>query len=395
MATRPRLAITVGDPAGIGPEVAAKALNDAAVRELADFVVFGDRRLWHIPGYHGCDVGPSTLLPLDLARGPEPVEGGAVSASNGSRAPSSAAGPSLAEFAYETVTIDQFRADRHRHEPRPGETGRATPDVTGRVTLVEFPDIDYSQIPAGRVSSAGGEASIRYVLAAIEAVKAGRLDGLVTGPINKEAIREAGYPWPGHTELLAEKFESGDVAMMFAGGPFRVVLVTIHMSLAEVLRQLTTERVLRTVRLADEALKRFFGLAVPRIGVCGLNPHAGEGGRFGTEEHTIITPALDAAREEGLAVFGPLAADTIFRAAMKGKFDAVVAMYHDQGLIPIKTVAFEESVNVTIGLPTIRTSVDHGTAFDIAGKGVADPASMKSAIRLAVAMFRAGCLGRS
>jgi len=339
MPERPRVSITVGDPAGIGPEVTAKALSDPAVRELADFIVFGDRRLWRLPD-----------------------------------------GKSLADFLFETIAMDEFR----------GAAGvRASRSPTGNVTLVELPDIDYSQIPLGRVSRAAGEASIRYILAAIDAVKAGRIDAVVTGPISKEAIAEAGYPWPGHTELFAEKFESREVAMMFAGGPFRVVLVTIHMSLADVLRTLTTERVLRTIRLADQALKRFFGLKLPRLGVCGLNPHAGEGGRFGYEERQVIAPALDLAREEGIAVFGPLPADTIYRAAIQGKFDIVVAMYHDQGLIPIKTMAFEESVNITIGIPAIRTSVDHGTAFDIAGKNVADPSSMKSAIRMATSMFHA------
>jgi 4-hydroxythreonine-4-phosphate dehydrogenase len=330
MAKKPRLAITVGDPAGIGPEVAAKALNDPTVRELADFVVFGDRRLWRTSG-----------------------------------------GQLLAEFPFQTVTAAEF-----------AKAGAG-------VTLVEFPEIDYARIPVGRMTLAGGAASIRFVLAAVEAVKAGRLDAVVTGPINKEAIKEAGYPWPGHTELFAEKFGSDDVAMMFAGGPFRVVLVTIHMSLSDVVHTLTSEQVLRTVRLADKALKTFFGIAVPRLGVCGLNPHAGEGGRFGFEEREIIGPALDRAREEGIAVFGPLPADTIFRAALKGKFDIVVAMYHDQGLIPLKMLHFDDGVNITLGLPIIRTSVDHGTAFDIAGKDLADPSSMKSAIRMAVEMFKA------
>jgi 4-hydroxythreonine-4-phosphate dehydrogenase len=325
---KPRLAITVGDPAGIGPEVTAKALNDPAVRELADFVVFGDRRLWL-----GSD------------------------------------GNSLAQFDFRTVTADT--------DPAPG------------VTLVELPDLDCRPIAVGSMSAAAGEASIRYILAAIQAVQAGRLDGVVTGPINKEAIQAAGYPWPGHTELFAEKFAADDIAMMFAGGPFRVVLVTIHMALADVLRTLSTGQILRILRLADRTLKQFFGIAVPRLGVCGLNPHAGEGGRFGHEEHTIITPALDQAREEGICVFGPLPADTVYRSAMQGKYDIVVAMYHDQGLIPIKTVAFEESVNITIGIPAIRTSVDHGTAFDIAGHDKADPSSMKSAIRMAVRMHQA------
>lgn len=328
---KPRIAVTVGDPAGIGPEVTAKALSMPEVRDLADFVVFGDRRLWQ-----------------------------------------TADGQPLAAFDYQTTTADEFR------EAAPG------------VTLVEFPEIDYGAIPVGAVTLAGGEASIRYILAAIDAMKAGTLDGVATGPINKQAIKKAGYPWPGHTELFAEKFGSdAGVAMMFAGGPFRVVLVTIHVSLAEVLRTLTTEKVLGTIRLADDALRRFFGLEQPRIGVCGLNPHAGEGGRFGDEESHSITPAIEQARSEGIEALGPLPADTVYRSAMRGAYDIVVAMYHDQGLIPIKTVAFEESVNITIGIPAVRTSVDHGTAFDIAGKNAADPSSMASAIRMAVEMVQA------
>jgi 4-hydroxythreonine-4-phosphate dehydrogenase len=334
MTAKPRLAITVGDPAGIGPEITAKALSDPEVLALADFVVFGDRRLWQTPSSE-----------------------------------------SLARFPFNPTTLDRFRAAA---SPTPG------------VTLVEFPALDYAAMPLGRVTPAAGEAAIQYLLAAIEAVQAGRLDGVVTGPISKEAIHLAGYPWPGHTELFAEKFAAPEVAMMFAGGPFRVVLVTIHMSISDVLKTLSTDRILRTLRLADAALKKFFAIKLPRLGVCGLNPHAGEGGRFGFEEREIIDPALSQAREEGLAVFGPLPADTIFRAALQGKFDIVVAMYHDQGLIPIKTIAFEDSVNITIGLPTIRTSVDHGTAFDLAGRNLADPASMKSAIRMAVRMVHAG-----
>ena len=230
---------------------------------------------------------------------------------------------------------------------------------------------------------------ICYILAAIQAVQAGRLDAIVTGPINKEAIKLAGYPWPGHTELFAEKFAVPDVAMMFAGGPFRVVLVTIHMSMRQVLGAITRKRVLDTLTLTDRALRQLFGIARPVLGVCGLNPHAGEAGRFGDEETRIIIPALEDARRLGIDARGPFPSDTIFRAAIKGQFDIVVAMYHDQGLIPIKTIAFEDSVNVTIGIPAVRTSVDHGTAFDIAGQNIADPSSMKSAIRMAVQMTAA------
>jgi 4-hydroxythreonine-4-phosphate dehydrogenase len=330
MSSKPTLAITVGDPAGIGPEVTAKALSDPAVRGLARFVVFGDRRFWTTTN-----------------------------------------GTSLAQFDFDAVPV--------------GEFDKPASDIT----LVEFPDIDYDAIPIGTVTPAGGEASIRYILAAIDGIKAGRLDGVATGPINKVAIHQAGYPWPGHTELFAEKFGAESVAMMFAGGPFRVVLATIHMSLREMLATISAEGILSTIRLADDALRRFFGIAEPRIAVCGINCHAGEGGRFGDEDASIVAPAIAQARAEGINAMGPLPADTVFRGAIKGRSDIVVAMYHDQGLIPIKTVAFEESVNITLGIPAIRTSVDHGTAFDIAGQNVAEPDSMKSAIGMAVAMIHA------
>ena len=330
MKAKPRLALTVGDPAGIGPEVAAKALADPEILSLADFVVFGDRRLWLLPS-----------------------------------------GESLARFPFCHTTIDHFRA--------------ATATPSG-VTLVEFPALDYAAMPLGRITPAAGEASIQYLLAAIAAVQAGRLDGVVTGPISKEAIHLAGYPWPGHTELFAEKFAAPDVAMMFAGGPFRVVLVTIHMSLADVLRTLSTEGILRTIRLADAALKKFFAIKLPRLGVCGLNPHAGENGQFGDEEKRIIEPAIMMARQHGIDATGPFPADTLFIKALQGHYDLVVAMYHDQGLIPVKLLDFNGTVNLTLGLPIVRTSPDHGTAFDIVGKNKADPSSMKAAIQMAAAI---------
>jgi 4-hydroxythreonine-4-phosphate dehydrogenase len=225
-------------------------------------------------------------------------------------------------------------------------------------------------------------------------VKRGWIDAIVTAPISKEAVRMAGGRWPGHTEMLAEKLGAPSVAMMFAGGPFRVVLVTIHMALTEAIRSVTTERIVEISRLGDAALKRWFGITVPRLGICGLNPHASEAGQFGHEERETIEPAIEQLREAGIAAFGPLPPDTAFFQAAKGRFDMIVAMYHDQGLIPIKTVAFEDSVNITLGLPTIRTSVDHGTAYDIAGRGQANPHSMMAAIRLACEMVEHDRQGR-
>jgi len=329
-ASRPRIAVTLGDPAGIGPEVARKALADKRVRDLADFVIFG----------------PPAAAWARLA----------------------GAKPSFVRAAC-------------------GE--QAWDGSVAAVTLVECGGNLGGILPRAP-SAEGGEAAVRYVLAAIEAARLGRVDAIVTGPISKEAVGMAGYPWPGHTELLAEKFGADDVAMMFAGGPFRVVLVTIHVPLAEAIRSITAARIVRVCRLGSDAVRRWFGVSVPRVGVCGLNPHAGEAGRFGHEERQVIGPAIEEARAAGLCAFGPLPPDTAFRQAMLGRFDLIVAMYHDQGLIPIKTVAFEESVNITLGLPIVRTSVDHGTAFDIAGRGRADPHSMKAAVRMAVAMVARG-----
>jgi 4-hydroxythreonine-4-phosphate dehydrogenase len=327
----PRLGISLGDPAGIGPEVVAKALADPAVRRLARFAVFGlARRAW----------ADAAGLPLD--------------------------------FVSQVTGLDEW-------------DGRA-----GDVALIVPPGIEGAEIPRGRPTAESGRAAVQFILAAVEAARAGRTDGIVTAPISKEAVHLAGYPWPGHTELLAEKFGAAEVAMMFAGGPFRVVLVTIHLALVEAIRSLTVKRILSAMRLADDALKRFFGIALPRLGVLGLNPHAGEAGRFGHEEREIIGPAIEEAKTAGICAFGPLPPDTAFHQAARGKFDLLVAMYHDQGLIALKTVAFDSSVNITLGLPTIRTSPDHGTAFDIAGRGIANPESMKQAIRLAVEMIRRG-----
>jgi 4-hydroxythreonine-4-phosphate dehydrogenase len=328
----PRIGLTLGDPAGIGPEVALKALREDAVRALGRFAVFG----------------PSLVAWTGL--------GGAV--------------PSFVG------------------EVRPTEAWDGRLRVP--VTLLVPPAADLRGLARQRPSADGGQASLSYVLAAVEAARRGWIDAIVTGPISKEAVHLAGYPWPGHTELLADKFGAARVAMMFAGGPLRVVLVTIHLALVEAVRALSVERILVAMRLADEALRRHFGLDLPKLGVCGLNPHAGEAGRFGHEEREIIGPAIEQARAEGIAAFGPLAADTAFWQALQGKFDLVVAMYHDQGLIPVKTVAFDRSVNVTLGLPIVRTSVDHGTAYDIAGRGQASPESMKAAIRLAAEMVRPG-----
>jgi 4-hydroxythreonine-4-phosphate dehydrogenase len=310
MSPLPRLAVTVGDPAGIGPEIVLKGLASPE-RPAASYVIYGP-----------------------------------------------------------AATLDQ-RA-RELGWKNPAQLGVPVVDITLA-----------AEAPLGRVSAAGGRAAGEAVLAAAREALAGRVDALVTAPLHKESLRLAGYRFPGHTELLADVAGASDVAMMFVGGSLRVALVTIHRSLRSVPDAATAAEVSRVVRLVHRELPRF-AAATRRIAVCGLNPHAGEGGLFGTEERDTITPAVSALKAEGLDVHGPLPADTLFPRAAKGEFDAVVALYHDQGLIPVKLMAFGKSVNVTLGLPFPRTSVDHGTAFDIAGQGVANEGSLVEAMRVAV-----------
>jgi 4-hydroxythreonine-4-phosphate dehydrogenase len=224
---------------------------------------------------------------------------------------------------------------------------------------------------------------IRYIKAAADLATKERIAAMVTCPINKAAIRIAGCHYNGHTELLAERTRSKFFAMMLAGNRLRVVLVTIHVPLKEVSSLLSEEKVLLTIKLTCQTLHERFGLKTPRIAVAGLNPHAGEGGMFGDEEKTIITPAIHGARNQGFDVTGALPPDTVFYQAANGRYDAVVSMYHDQGLIPFKLIHFNDGVNITLGLPIIRTSVDHGTAYDIAGTGTANPGSLIAAITMA------------
>jgi 4-hydroxythreonine-4-phosphate dehydrogenase len=304
-----RLALTLGDPAGIGPEITLKALASARRPEAA-LSVFG---------------------PIEALR----------------------------------------ERSRLFGLPRPESLD---------VRLVDVPG---APAPLGVSSASGGRAAAEAVLAAVREAKQGRIDGLVTAPLNKEALAAAGYRWPGHTEMLAEAAGVSDVAMMFVGGGLRVALLTIHQSLRSVPDALTIEGACRIVRLVCRELPRF-GAAASRVAICGLNPHAGEGGLFGREEDDVLVPAVAALREGGLDVVGPLPADTVFVRAARGEFDAVVAAYHDQGLIPVKLAAFGQAVNVTLGLPFVRTSVDHGTGFDIVEKGVADEGSLLAALTLAV-----------
>jgi 4-hydroxythreonine-4-phosphate dehydrogenase len=235
----------------------------------------------------------------------------------------------------------------------------------------------------------GSRAMAAYIEAAAADALAGRADAVVTCPITKEGLRMAGVPHPGHTELLAAMCGGAEVVMMLAGDRLRVALVTIHVALRRALELLSPALIEKTIRITDAFFRKFMGIGAPRIAVAGLNPHAGEGGLFGEEEAAMITPAIDACRGAGIDATGPYPPDTVFYRAWRGGFDVVVAMTHDHGLIPLKLVHFEDGVNVTMGLPVIRTSVDHGTAYDIAGSGTANPQSLLAAIRMAAGMAAA------
>ena len=249
-------------------------------------------------------------------------------------------------------------------------------------------------IECGRVSAAAGRAAYDAVVAAVEDARAGRIDAIATAPINKEAFAAAALPWRGHTDLLGHLTGAARAVMMFYADALRVVLATVHIPLRDVPHALTQSVLEATIDLAHSDLPRF-GFLSPRLALAGLNPHAGEHGLLGTEEETVLIPAVAACRARGIDVAGPYPADTVFVRAMRGEFSAVVACYHDQGLIPVKLAAFGRAVNVTLGLPIIRTSVDHGTAFDIAGRGVADPSSMIEAVRLAARLASAERAKRS
>jgi len=310
----PRLALTVGDPAGIGPEIVLKALA-APERPAVPVIVYG----------------PMESL-LDRAR----------------------------RFGLRL----------------PQDLGARVVDV-----VAEEP------VEVGKTSPAAGRVAAQATLRAAKDALEGRVDALVTAPLNKESLHAAGYRWPGHTEMLAEATGTADVAMMFVGGGLRVALLTIHRSLRSVPDAISRDEVLRVVRLVHRELPRFRAER-GRIALCALNPHAGEGGLFGEEEKAVLQPAVAELRAEGIDVTGPWPADTLFVRAIRGEFDAVIANYHDQGLIPVKLAAFGQAVNVTLGLPFVRTSVDHGTGFDIVEKGVADGSSLVQAMKAAVDLAR-------
>ena len=251
------------------------------------------------------------------------------------------------------------------------------------VYVYNLTELEPEDILWGRSSAATGEASFKYVIEGIGLCQKGVLSGLVTAPVNKLGFKLAGIDYPGHTEILADQTDTKRYAMMLAGDKLRVILVTIHCPLRDVADSISTEKIFQTISLTHLSLKNEFGLNEPEIAVAGLNPHAGESGMFGQEEEEIIAPAIEMARRKGIEVKGPYPPDTVFYQAVNKSFDAVVCQYHDQGLIPFKLIHFRDGVNVTLGLPIVRTSVDHGTAYDIAGTGKADCASLEAAVTLA------------
>jgi 4-hydroxythreonine-4-phosphate dehydrogenase len=322
---RPIIGITMGDPVGIGPEIISKALTERSVYEICRPLILGDVA--------------------------------AITASN-----------QWLKTGLKICPVDTPEAGLYE---------------SGSIDVIGLSDLDYSLLKYGHPTKETGRAMVSYVTRGIDWAMKGRIHGLATCPINKLAMHMAGEDFDGHTELLAERTKTSDYVMMLAGSRLRVALVTIHLPLAQVPDKLTTESVFKTIRITDQALRNDFGLPKPKLAVAALNPHAGEEGLFGDEEAGVISPAIEKARSADMNVSGPHPPDTLFHKALEGKWDTVVCMYHDQGLIPFKMVHFSDGVNVTLGLPIVRTSVDHGTAYDIAGTGKADPGSLVAAIRMA------------
>ncbi len=261
-----------------------------------------------------------------------------------------------------------------------------TPLPINSIPVIQASFLAPASLIWGRPNAATGLAMAKYIEVGAELTQQGILQGLTTCPISKASLHDAGYSFPGHTEMLASLTQTNNFAMMMAGNKLRVTLVTIHRPLREVAKALSIEEIFRLIMITHTALMVDFGIPRPRLAVAGFNPHAGEGGLFGDEEARFITPAIALGRQQGLNVSGPFPPDTVYFKAASGEFDAVVSMYHDQGLIPFKLLHFENGVNVTLGLPIVRTSVDHGTAYDIAGKGLAKHSSLAEAIQLAAAM---------
>jgi 4-hydroxythreonine-4-phosphate dehydrogenase len=319
----------MGDPAGVGPEIIVKALCDPIIFEVCRPVVLGDRGALSLcfTEKRGCTVREISC--------PSDAEG-----------------------------------------------------KVGQIDLIAVCTLASDCLTPGAPKVEGGAAMVDCIIKAVAMAKRQEIAAMVTCPINKALMHLAGHRYEGHTQLIAELTATKDYVMMLAGERLRVALVTIHCALKDVPSLLSKEKIYKTVAITSKALVQDFGFSKPRLAVAALNPHAGEEGLFGREEMDIIEPALEMARANGYAVQGPFPPDTIFHRAWSGQFDAVIAMYHDQGLIPLKLLHFSDAVNVTLGLPIIRTSVDHGTAYDIAGKGEADPSSLKAAVRMAAVMVK-------
>jgi 4-hydroxythreonine-4-phosphate dehydrogenase len=324
----PRIAVTMGDPAGIGPEICLHLLNDTALAATCVPVVFGDAGVLR-------RVAAQLQLPFSA--------------------------PVIASAA----------------------------EATGPAVL-DLPCVDAAAVVPGRVDARCGDAAFRYVIASIEAGLAGGVHAVATAPLNKEAMHAAGHKYPGHTEIFAERMQAPRSCMMLTSPELTCSFATVHVGYHEVPGLLSVQRILDVIELTADAMRRIRGRS-PQLVVCGLNPHAGENGLFGQrEEERFIRPAVEAARAKGLHIEGPLPPDTAFLARRRKETDAFVCMYHDQGHIPLKALAFDSAINTTLGLPVIRTSVDHGTAFDIAWQGKANPNSLVEAVRLAARLGRQG-----
>ena len=324
----PIVGITMGDPAGIGPEVIVKALSDPRIFNVCRPVVLGEQ---------GIISKAVNILEAEVR-------------------------------VYATIDIHEAKYE------------------AGRINVVNLSNIGANTLVFGRGNGEFAKDIIDYVKTGARLALNGEIEAIATAPINKEVINNAGYTFSGHTELLAELTKTKDYVMMLTGKRLKVALATTHCSLKDVANLLETERIYTIIDITNRSLKEYFGLSRPRLAVASLNPHAGEGGLFGDEEERIILPAVKRAKKAGINAIGPLPADTLFYYASRGKYDVVICMYHDQGLIPLKLLSFQDAVNVTLGLPIIRTSVDHGTAYDIAGTGKADETSLKNAIKLAASM---------
>ena len=321
----PKIGITMGDPTGIGPEIIVKALSMEVPFQVCRPVVFGDRNVL---------LRAIRIQDLDAS----------------------------------LELIDKIPEDGYQ---------------AGKIFLLPLSQLSIHSLRFGQPDRASGEAMAKYVEEAFRLVTSGEINAMTTCPINKQAMNQAGYLFPGHTEFLAHLARVSPVAMMFLGSRWKIVLATTHLPLKDVAGWITADRILSTIRLTHEGMKKYFGTSRPRIAVLGLNPHCGEGGLLGEEERREIVPAIARARSLGVSVEGPFPADSFFDFSGRSAFDAVISMYHDQGLIPIKMLEFKEAVNFTLGLPFVRTSVDHGTAYDIAGKGLADPTNLIMAMRAA------------